>query len=610
MISTMTRAGKDSEADVLIVGAGPTGCTLALLLARLGIPVALVERRDQPQQHPAACILNTRTLEVFREIGLEAPVRAAAQDVFERGLITWVVSLAGRELGRCCAIPDEFQSGPPVSPTHTMVFPQHRLEPMLWRRVEDAGIPFHRQHECLRVNQGPSGVTATFASEVVRHASYLVACDGASSSVRRSLGLAMNGPILQHMIGIHFLADLGRFVEHRKGVLYWVLNRDVLGVLIAHWLPTEWVLFTPYFPPQQSPDRLTPPACRELIAAAVGTRDLPGLEVRQVGAWVLSARLAQRLQLGRVFLAGDAAHTFPPTGGWGLNTGVQEAHNLAWKLAAVLRGRASPQLLQTYEAERRPVAEANLQHSVRNYETLNELNKVVGLDLGHLRKLTAVQNSRVFRALPGAWQRGLVDAALRWARKRLSLLDSDGSQGDRARARFRALLPDQAPHYRSLGLDLGFAYTQGAVIPEASPQPQADDPVEHYRPTTWPGSRLPHFWVHRGEAVLALHDVLDPEGFLLLTDVPGGQTWRAAARSLQADFAMPVTCLTLGEPGAADLVDPQSRWPSLSEVGPGGAVLVRPDGHVAWRCTHPPAAPAEELRMVLERLLGSTNEKN
>jgi 2-polyprenyl-6-methoxyphenol hydroxylase-like FAD-dependent oxidoreductase len=607
-MSDMLSKSKDQRATVLIVGAGPTGCTLALLLAKLGVSVALVERNGEPQQHPAACILNTRTMEIFREIGVEARIQAVCQNPIENGCISWVVSLAGRELGRCQVVPENPQGERAVSPTHLVQFPQHKLEPLLWRLIEDdPAIAFHRRHECLAVSQDGEEVSARLnerssGETTLLRATYLVACDGASSQVRRSLDIAMDGPVLQHMIGMHFFADLGGFVNHRKSVLYWVLNRALMGVLIAHWLPTEWVLFSPYFPPQQMPEQFSPSLCLKLIASAIGTADVPDLKLQQVRPWALTAKLARTFRLGRVFLAGDAAHSFPPTGGLGLNTGVQDAHNLAWKIAAVVRGRAQHELLATYETERRPVAQANLEHSVRNFENMNELNKVVGLDVKHLNKLTRLQTSRFFRALPQAWQRGVINTALQWAIGRLSLLDKEGKQGDRSRARFEALLPGQAPHYRFLGLDLGFCYTEGAVIPEPSPRPQAADPVIDYRPTTWPGSRLPHLWVMRGQTRLPLFDVLAPDGLVLLTHPAGHKCWQEAVRCLQPELAMPLTCWSIGPSGDADLVDVQSRWEHLSEVGPTGAVLVRPDGHVAWRCLREPAAPVAEMRGVLRRL--------
>ena len=158
-------AEKHQPGRVVIVGAGPTGCTLALLLARAGVSTTLVEQNSEPQQHPAASILNTRTMEVFREIGIEEQIQQACQNIFQSGLITWVVSLAGRELGRCSALPDNLQEVLSLSPTHTIQFPQHKLEPILWRNIERLPqVDFKKNHRLRSVRQDKTGVTAVTTS--------------------------------------------------------------------------------------------------------------------------------------------------------------------------------------------------------------------------------------------------------------------------------------------------------------------------------------------------------------------------------------------------------------------------------------------------------------
>jgi 2,4-dichlorophenol 6-monooxygenase len=604
MIVSQEKPRRDS---VVIVGAGPSGCTLALLLARAGIHTTLIEQNAEPQQHPAACILNTRTMEVFREIGIAEQIHASCQDIFERGLISWVVSLAGRELGRCSALPDCPDNIFSLSPTHTVQFPQHMLEPMMWRAIEQQPtIDFRKNHRLVAVQDDGTAVKATTTNqetgeEVVIGGNYLVACDGASSAVRRGLGITMDGPILQHMMGVHFNADLGHLVNERKSVLYWVLNKRFIGVLIAHWLPTDWVLFAPYFPPQQIPEQFTERVCLDLVQTACGF--VPDdLKIKGIRPWVLAARLARSFQKGRMFLAGDAAHSFPPTGGLGLNTGVQDAHNLAWKLTAVLKGRAQADLLDTYESERRPVARVNLDHSVRNFSNMNELNKVAGLDWTQLRTLETVQTSWIVRCLPSSWQRGLVDAAVKLALRRLARLDAEEPEGEKLRARFLALLPAQEPHYRFLGIDLGFAYHEGAVVSEPTPQPKATNPVMDYSPTTWPGARLPHLWVRSGGERLSVLDLPKSERFLLLTHPAGYQLWRDAVTLLQKNISFPLMCLSIGPEGSSDLIDEQQAWIRLSEIDETGVVLVRPDGHVAWRCFHEPDDPPGMLIEVMNKI--------
>lgn len=604
----MTEAASKQTPLVSIVGGGPTGLSLALLLAQAGVASVVAERDRAPQTHPAASILDTRTMEIFRRLGIEPAIMASCQDIIERANITWVTSLAGRELASCSAIPNDLNQALAMSPTHAAFFSQHRLEPLLWERVaREPLVDFRPHHECKAVSQGPGGVTASFTDLATgatcrTETPYLVGCDGAASQVRRLTGVAMEGAVLQHMLGMHFTADLGAYVNHRRSILYWVLNRELVGVLIAHWLPTEWVLFVPYFPPQQQPADFTVARCRELIAAAVGSHQVPDLSLLEVGSWVLSARLAERYRVGRVFLAGDAAHTFPPTGGLGLNTGVQDVDNLAWKLRAVLSSAAEPRLLATYESERRPVAKANLEHSVSNFEKMNELNSSAGLDFRLLQAMRAVQQSWLFRRLPSGVQSLLVDRALRVGLGRLARIDAPDNRGERLRDKFRAMVPAQAAHYRFLGLDLGFDYRRGAVIPESSEKPQARDPVQDYRPTTWPGARLPHLWLARDGRQVSAHDVLEPDRYTLLTSSSGSRPWRESVEALNASFTMPVQCLSIGPTADADLVDEDRAWNTLSEVGPTGAVLVRPDGHVAWRCASQPPDPLAVLTRVLERL--------
>ena len=595
-----------AQGEVLIAVAGPTGCTLALLLARAGIPTTLVEQNARPQQHPAACILNTRTMEVFREIGIERPILDASQSIFEHGRITWVVSLAGRELGTCSALPPDLERVLSLSPTHTVQFPQHLLEPLLWERIErEPLIAFTKNTRVVSVGQHAEDVVLTTVDrttgrETIVHGAYLAACDGASSAVRTALAMQVDGPLLQHMVGIHFRCDLGPLVNERKSILYWVLNQRLLGVLIAHWLPTEWVLFAPYFPPQQHATQFTEDVCRRLIEIACG--GIPDdLELRHIDTWVVAARLARTFKQGRAYLCGDAAHSFPPTGGLGLNTGVQDAHNLAWKLAAVLKGRADDGLLDTYERERKPVARANLDHSLRNFLNMNALTRLVGVDRDHLRLLEAVQRSRTFQRLPSSLQRRLVDKAIGTRLRRLSRLDAEGAEAEHLRARFRALLPGQEPHYRFLGLDLGFAYAEGAVVTEPTRKPQAGNPVVDYVPTTWPGARLPHVWVRRGDERLSIHDLSDGERFLVLTHPAGRRHWSDAVMRLRDEYLVPLVCLSVGPEGSADLRDERGVWRDLSQVDEGGAVLVRPDGHVAWRSVRAAVDAVAALADALQR---------
>lgn len=586
---------------VLIVGAGPTGLTLALLLARLGIPSDLIEAHAEPQRHPAACILNTRTMEIFREIGVADRVLREAQNVFERARIYWVTSLAEPELGCCSALPEDIPSLVALSPVHATAFPQNRLEPILWGLVKECAlIRLLPGMECVSFAERPDGIEAVLrdvhGDHSTIHADYLVGCDGSASRIRSRIGSVWEGSVLLDMMGIHFTADLNDLIAGREGILYWTLNPSAFGVLIAHWLPREWVLFVPYFPSQLAPQDFDNPRCRALVAAAVGCEPAD-LEIRLVRPWAMSGRLASSYRRGRTFLAGDAAHTFPPTGGFGLNTGVQDAHNLAWKLALTMRGEAGPLLLESYEQERRPVAHRNLVQSIRNFEGMSALLEVCGLSLRDLRLLRALQP--LLRPIPVGWQRRIVNSLVKLALRRTSLLARQDGRGRRARAEFRKRIPAQAPHYRAVGLDLGFSYERGALLAEREPMPLPADPVEDYRPVVWPGARLPHFWVgHRGRKA-SVHDLIAADRMTLLMRAEGLAYWRDAVERISSRSRL--ACVAIGE--GTDHEDLNGVWPSLSGIDPSGAVLVRPDRHVAWRIGSWSDGAAEDLREALATVL-------
>jgi 2,4-dichlorophenol 6-monooxygenase len=595
----------NSTSQVVVIGAGPTGLTLALLLARSGIASTLVEKHAQPQAHPAACILNTRTMEVFREIGVADLIMRQGQDVFDRAYISWVTSLAGRDLGRCSAMSESIPWLLALSPVHAVQFPQNRLEPLLWQKVREYElIRFLPGRECVSVEQEGEAVHALLGGPEPERVSgdYLVACDGSSSTLRGAMDVEWEGRLLQDMIGVYFTADLTDLVAHRKSILYWTINPAAFGVLIAHWLPHEWVLFVPYFPPQQTLEDFTEERCQDLVAAAVG-REPADLGIKLIRSWVVSARLASAYRRGRVFLAGDAAHSLPPTGGLGLNTGVQDAHNLAWKLALAIRGVSGPKFLDSYERERRPVAETNIRQSARNFDEMSDLLEVCGLHLNDLRRLQTLQRSAAFRALPFAWQSTLVDRLVSKALKKTTVLATDDKRGRQARSEFIRRIPGQARHYHFLGLDLGFLYQDGAVITEVGPVPQPIDPIVDYQPTTWPGARLPHFWIRRHGRTLSIHDVIAEDSMTLLVKPEARGAWLQAAQGVSSDGRLSIRCLAIGSGPNADCEDPQRVWASLSGTDDLGAVLVRPDRHVAWRSHTLPRNPGEELDVTLRQIL-------
>ena len=209
----------------------------------------------------------------------------------------------------------------------------------------------------------------------------------------------MRGPVLQHVISVHFSADLRPYLWSRRAPVIWTFTPRGLGIIIVHSSPGDFVFQFPYFPPVQRLEDFTADDCRRRIREAVGDRDLV-VEIHSVQSWAMTAQVANRYRKGRTFLIGDAAHRFPPTGGLGLNTGVHDAHNLAWKLAWEISGRAPAYLLDTYEAERRPIGIANTEHSVKNFDGLMDVFAAFGLPRSGMRALQALAGSRPMAALP------------------------------------------------------------------------------------------------------------------------------------------------------------------------------------------------------------------
>ena len=558
--------------DVIVVGAGPVGATAALLLADYGLTCAVVEARRAPQSHPAAHVLSTRSMEIWREIGLERDIRRLSAPMHELRSVLYCTSLAGPELGRV-ALADlphaQIDAIESVSPTRSAHLPQNALEPLLWHTLRDnARIDLRTGWRYSCHTDGADGVSVTITDVTTGAcqklaARYVLAADGSASTVRRALGVTMDGPVLQHLISVHFSADLERFRHHRRGPVIWTHTAKGLGAVIVHRPPHDLVFQIPYFPPFESLDDFPAAVCRRHVLDAVGDAEVD-IEIKSIQPWTMHAQVACSYRVGRVFLAGDAAHRFPPTGGLGLNTGVADVHNLAWKLAWVVFGRASEALLDTYEQERRPVAITATADSVANFEGLFEVVAALGIPRRAIRLLP-----RAVAAIPEWLPRRPVRAVIRGfttlAYQRLRLATSPGRAGQRIRGRAAAAIAGQGPHYRSWGRDLGVHYRCGAVIDDALPPP-SNDP-QFYSPHVRAGGRLPHSWVEARDGRMSTLDLVSHDQLTLLVSAEGHTAWSHAAEGL----SMSVARLGRGELGVFHT--------GIAGADP-DALVVRPDGHV------------------------------
>lgn len=540
------------DVPVLVVGAGPSGMVAAILLARLGVACAVVERRDGTQPAPAAHVVNARTFEVLRAAGVDmAAVAAACQDPADGGFVHWTTTLTGELLG---SLPFERQGDDvrALTPTPLRNLSQDRLERILADHLRTVpGVEVRHGATWVSAVDDGDGVTSTVAgadgSVGTVRSRWVVAADGAASAVRASLGIVPVGPRrLASFVMVHLDAPWRSLVADRPGVLYF-LNSPARGTFVAHDLDRTWVYMHPWDPDAEPAEAFTPERCEALVRAAVGTEP-PPFAVRNVATWHMSVQVAERYRSGRTFLVGDAAHRFPPTGGLGLNTGVQDAHALAWRLAVVERGWADEAVLDHYERERRPVAERNAEASARNAARLAEVPQALGRD--------------------GA--------------------------GDRAAV--RAAIDAQAEHFDMLGLQLGVSYTEGGVVPDGSAPPAVGNAVREYVPSGRPGGRLPHAWVRAGGRVVSTLDLL-PLDRVTLVAAGSATEWLGAAARLGEPV---LATLVIGR----DLVDDDGAWAGVLGIGGDGALLVRPDQHVAWRSAGPPTSADDELRGALAAVLG------
>lgn len=538
--------GEKYDTQVLIVGAGPVGLTLALELDRFGVGSLVIDRHARVSDHARARFVNSRSMEIFRGLGLEPAIRAAAIPHERASLVIWAPSLGAQEVRRVEIETLGPASGEPLSPSPGLTTSQDRLDPILLGAALEAAHPAVRVGCALvSLDQQPDLVLARCASaagqELEIRARFLVGADGARSTVRELLGIRMEGfSDLGHTMNITFRADLGTALRGRPVNLAMIVAPSGRGLLLNIDGDRTWTAQAVFSPAagQRSED-FTDERCLEIVRTQVGDASL-GVELLRRAPWASSARTAKRFSQGRVFLAGDAAHEMTPAGGFGMNTGIADAHNLGWKLAAVVRGCAADALLETYDAERRPVAAWVTRESLRN--------------LASVGRVQTQEGTAAVGAAP--------DAAL-------------------GRPEF----------FRERGMVFGARYRSSAVIPDDGEGPAVANPVTDYVPNADPGARAPHLWI---EAADEPRSTLDLWGSLFTVLGCGvDQTWSDDIARLAFSQSVPLRAVRSGD----------ERLLTLYGLEPSGAVLVRPDGHVAWRAAA--GARPEDVTAAVRAVLGA-----
>ncbi|WP_242266990.1 FAD-dependent monooxygenase [Bacillus cereus group sp. BfR-BA-01518] len=515
---------ESNDVPVLIIGGGLSGLASALFLAKHNIEYLLIERHLSTAIHPKAGGITFRTMELFRELGLEQRIRSTGKTLENcRGRIAvhTIAEANQEELAQMRANQYEndeklLQKIEEISPSKQTACYQIILEEMMLQEAKTLGGQLSFYHELVSFEQNENGVKATIRNretekESVIHCDYVIAADGAKSKIREQLGISTEGrgTIGGYYMNIYFEADLSEFIQGDAFGFTMVLHPEVLGALIPVDNERRWIYHVSYDPLKgERPEDFTIERCKQIIQTAIGSTNVEP-EIVSVLPWKAAESTATKFQDNRIFLVGDSAHIMPPTGGFGSNTGIQDAHNLAWKLAAVIKGKAKPKLLETYHEERYPVAKLTTDYA----------------------------SSLLFRAAN---------------REEGSLNNMDG-----------------------LAVTVGYQYCSEAIIDD-SVTPHRMDSVEL---NGRPGTRAPHFFGTYDGKEVSILDLLGND-FVLLT-IAENRTWAECVQNVSSTLGINIKFYSVGLSG--DFIAQENIFSELYGLSDGGAVLIRPDAFIGWR---------------------------
>jgi len=551
------------DTDVVVVGSGPMGGTTALALATYGVRVHVVSKWNWVANTPRAHIINQRAVEVLRDLGVEEDTKLEATPWDQMGDTLFTTSLGGPEVARLQTWGTgddrrgDYLQG---SPCTMLDVPQPLMEPVLITNAAKRGAKVSFNTEYLSHTQDADGVTVTLHNRIsdtvfTQRARFLVGADGARSKVAEDIGLEISGELARAgTVYARFDADLSEYVAHRPSILHWIMNPAAgfgeigMGLLRAVRPWDQWIAGWGFDLKNGEPD-LDHGRALEKIRALVGDPNL-NVGMVSVAPWYVNQAYAPTYSIGRVLCGGDAVHRHPPSSGLGSNTCVQDGFNLAWKLAFVINGHAGQELLDSYSLERAPVGQQIVQRANQSR-----------VDYAPLRAAFATTDTQ-----------DPVAAGL-------AKINAPTAEGAKIRDAIQEALQLKSYEFNAHGVELNQRYQSTAVLPDPTcgTEQWPRDRQLYLQATTRPGAKLPHTWLVDEHGVrTSTLDVTGKGRFTVLTGL-GGRAWKVAADKLNLPY---LDVVVVGEPGAAD---PYGNWHRIREVHEAGAILVRPDGYVAWR---------------------------
>ena len=569
---------QNSTTQVLIIGAGPAGATLALLLAQLGIKTIAVSRHRSTANTPRAHIFNQRAMEVLCDADLEERVREVATTSGNMMHTTWSHTLAGEEYGRMWAWgnkPSEIHRYDMASPCRMSDLPQSYLEPVLVDAAMENGAKVRFGTEFVSFDDHGDSVETILrdrdsGKEYKITSDYVIGADGGRSAVIEMLGIPIDGKQLNSAFNVHIKADLSKYMANRPASLNWVLNPDApeWSAVGNFRMVRPWNEFVVSMHPAQKDANNFDPSKEQIIKRLhqmIGDNSVD-IDILSTFRWSINDQCARSYQKGRVLCIGDAVHRHPPINGLGSNTCISDAFNLAWKLAYVLKGIASSSLLETLTIERKPVGDAVVRRSNDGMEVHRSLWSILGL----------TPESR---------------------KEAVSRLESTVLKGRHARERLDAALEATDVEFQALGIQMNQVYLGSpATFVQAGDKPPDVDSLDTLKEvivSTYPGYHLPHVWLAasgQSPRVSSL-DLCGQGRFTLLTGV-GGECWHKAAEVVSAS-GIPIAIFTIGF--HCDYMDIYRDWKRVRGVEEDGVVLIRPDHFVAWR--YPTSSNKAVLRL-------------